>query len=205
MMLMSMMIMYALNSCVHGLAFISLQEHSVPALLGSTPGLPSTAPQSGQILRSNRLQLASMLPPPLPEPSTSLVPSSTGKGKQKAEYFGGDWDEAEDEDDGEDYAHDPSYQDKDDLSAKKRVQQVKAHQSSVASIGLIFLAKAWTQAVQNDTTLIVIHSGNYEVIGIRHRASQTLYISDVIEPPTCSNPAYGKLHTGIYIAAIQDT
>jgi hypothetical protein len=58
--------------------------------------------------------------------------------------------------------------------------------------------------VRNDGTIIVIHSGNYEVIGIRHRESQTLYISDVIEPPTCKNPAYGKLHTGIYIAAIKD-
>jgi hypothetical protein len=40
---------------------------------------------------------------------------------------------------------------------------------------------------------------------IRHRKSQTLYVSDVIEPPTCTNPGYGKLHIGIYLAAIQDT
>jgi hypothetical protein len=39
---------------------------------------------------------------------------------------------------------------------------------------------------------------------VRHRLSQTLYVSDVIEPPTCKNPAYGKLQVGIYIAAIQD-
>ena len=50
-----------------------------------------------------------------------------------------------------------------------------------------------------------MHSGNHEIIGIRHRKTQTLYISDVIEPHSCSNPAYGKLQVGIYIAAIQET
>jgi len=52
---------------------------------------------------------------------------------------------------------------------------------------------------------MVMHSGNHEIIGIRHRATQTLYISDVIEPHSCSNPAYGKLQVGIYIAAVQET
>jgi hypothetical protein len=50
-----------------------------------------------------------------------------------------------------------------------------------------------------------MHSGNHEIIGIRHRETQTLYISHVIEPHACSNPAYGKIQVGIYIAAIQDT
>jgi hypothetical protein len=52
---------------------------------------------------------------------------------------------------------------------------------------------------------MVLHSGNHEIIGIRHRKTQTLYISDVIEPHGCSNPAYGKIQVGIYIAAIQET
>ena len=52
---------------------------------------------------------------------------------------------------------------------------------------------------------MVLHSGNHEIIGIRHRKTQTLYISHVIEPHSCSNPAYGKIQVGIYIAAIQDT
>ena len=52
---------------------------------------------------------------------------------------------------------------------------------------------------------MVLHSGNHEIIGIRHRETQTLYISHVIEPHSCSNPAYGKIQVGIYIAAIQDT
>jgi hypothetical protein len=39
---------------------------------------------------------------------------------------------------------------------------------------------------------------------VRHRESQTLYVSDLIEPPTCKDPGYGKLQVGIYVAAIQD-
>jgi hypothetical protein len=45
---------------------------------------------------------------------------------------------------------------------------------------------------------------NHRVIGIRHRASQTLYVSDIVELPTCWDPAYGKVHVGVYIAVIQD-
>ena len=52
---------------------------------------------------------------------------------------------------------------------------------------------------------MVLHSGNHEIVGIRHRETQTLYISHVIEPHSCSNPAYGKIQVGIYIAAIQET
>jgi hypothetical protein len=52
---------------------------------------------------------------------------------------------------------------------------------------------------------MVMHSGNHEIIGIRHRETQTLYISHLIEPHACSNPAYGKIQVGIYIAAIQET
>jgi len=39
---------------------------------------------------------------------------------------------------------------------------------------------------------------------LRHRGSQTLYVSDLIEPSKCTNPGYGKLHVGIYVAGIQD-
>lgn len=52
---------------------------------------------------------------------------------------------------------------------------------------------------------MIMHSGNHEVIGIRHRGSQTLYISDLIKPHSSSNPAYGKIQVGIYIAAVQET
>jgi hypothetical protein len=58
--------------------------------------------------------------------------------------------------------------------------------------------------VRVDGTFIIIHSGNYELVCLRRRDSQTLYVSDVIEPPTCKNPGYGKLQVGIYVAALQD-
>jgi hypothetical protein len=50
----------------------------------------------------------------------------------------------------------------------------------------------------------VFHSGNYELVCLRHRETQTLYVSDLIEPPTCKDPGYGKLQVGIYVAAVQD-
>jgi hypothetical protein len=52
---------------------------------------------------------------------------------------------------------------------------------------------------------MVLHSGNHEIIGIRHRKTQTLFISHVIEPHRCFNPAYGKINVGIYIAVIKET
>jgi len=64
--------------------------------------------------------------------------------------------------------------------------------------------KAWAHAVKVDGTIIVLHSGNHELICLRHRGSQTLYVSDLIEPSDCTNPGYGKLHVGIYVAGIQD-
>lgn len=62
----------------------------------------------------------------------------------------------------------------------------------------------WSRAVRSDSTLIVLHSGHCEYIGIRHRASQTLFLSDPIDPTTCKDPAYGKLQIGLYLYAIKD-
>ncbi|TFK70811.1 hypothetical protein BDN72DRAFT_877549 [Pluteus cervinus] len=62
----------------------------------------------------------------------------------------------------------------------------------------------WTQAVSHDATFIVFNSGNYERIGIRHRKSQTLFLSDLIHVPSCTNPTYGKLHLGLYLWVLQD-
>ena len=64
--------------------------------------------------------------------------------------------------------------------------------------------QAWAQAVRVDGTIIILHSGNHELVCVRHRETQTLYVSDLIEPPTCKDPGYGKLQVGIYVAAIQD-
>lgn len=75
--------------------------------------------------------------------------------------------------------------------------------------------QAWAEAVQGDITLFVIQSGNLEYICVRHRASQTLYLSELLPIPksaipcTCDgtqrlDPPYIKLHTGLYIAALRD-
>ena len=55
-----------------------------------------------------------------------------------------------------------------------------------------------------DGTIIILHSGNHELVCVRHRETQILYVSDFIEPLTCKDPGYGKLQVGIYVAAIQD-
>ncbi|TFK66382.1 hypothetical protein BDN72DRAFT_149419 [Pluteus cervinus] len=59
----------------------------------------------------------------------------------------------------------------------------------------------WRLATQKDTTIVVLNCGNYERIGIRHRSSQTLYLSDVID---VTKPGYGKLHLGILMSAVVD-
>ncbi|KAF9505632.1 hypothetical protein BS47DRAFT_1489755 [Hydnum rufescens UP504] len=79
---------------------------------------------------------------------------------------------------------DSAYQDHDDLTAQNVIQQ---------------------QAVRSDVSLFVIHSGNHELICLRHRHSQTLYVSNLIEPSVCKDPGYGQIQVGIYMAAIQDT
>ena len=58
--------------------------------------------------------------------------------------------------------------------------------------------------MRHDATLIILQSGNSEYVCVRHRATQTLYISDLIDVPNCENPRYAKLHTGIYITALCD-
>jgi hypothetical protein len=63
--------------------------------------------------------------------------------------------------------------------------------------------QSWAQAVRNNCTIIVLHSGNHEIIGVRHRTTQTLYVSDLVEPHCCT-PAYGKIQVGVYISAVLD-
>ncbi|TFK67764.1 hypothetical protein BDN72DRAFT_960745 [Pluteus cervinus] len=74
---------------------------------------------------------------------------------------------------------------------------------SLSAAGLCY--HAWHQAVAEDATIIVFHCGNYERIGIRHRATQTLILSKLIEVSKCQDPAYGKIHVGLMLAAVKDT
>ncbi|KAJ3502354.1 hypothetical protein NLJ89_g8927 [Agrocybe chaxingu] len=64
--------------------------------------------------------------------------------------------------------------------------------------------QGWAEAVINDATFIVFSSGNNEIHGVRHRASQTLYLSSRIDIANARGPAYGKLHTGLMLAGYRD-
>ncbi|KAJ7088904.1 hypothetical protein B0H15DRAFT_800842 [Mycena belliarum] len=73
---------------------------------------------------------------------------------------------------------------------KKSMKQSKKH--------------AWSRAVARDATFIVFHNGKFERIGVRDRASQTLYLSELIEVQKCESPCYGKIHTGLHMSIIRD-
>ncbi|KNZ73735.1 hypothetical protein J132_10003 [Termitomyces sp. J132] len=68
----------------------------------------------------------------------------------------------------------------------------------------LFLLRAWAQSVEHDTTFIVFHCGNFERIGFRHRESQTLFVSSLIDVHNCSDPSYGRLQAGLYLSIVQD-
>ncbi|KAG5351929.1 hypothetical protein C0989_004476 [Termitomyces sp. Mn162] len=63
---------------------------------------------------------------------------------------------------------------------------------------------AWTRAVERDSSFIVFHCGTFERIGFRHRSSQTLILSDLIDVTNCKDPAYAHLQTGLFISIIND-
>ncbi|PPQ97039.1 hypothetical protein CVT26_001297 [Gymnopilus dilepis] len=69
---------------------------------------------------------------------------------------------------------------------------------------LHYLQHAWTKAAVHDATFIILHCGRYERIGFRHRGSQTLYLSGVIDTINCKNPSYRKLHIGLHTAIVKD-
>lgn len=58
--------------------------------------------------------------------------------------------------------------------------------------------------MEADATLIVFHGGNCERIGYRHRSSQTLFLSDLIDVSTGSKPHYGQLQIGLYMIILRD-
>ncbi|KAJ3515650.1 hypothetical protein NLJ89_g1626 [Agrocybe chaxingu] len=63
---------------------------------------------------------------------------------------------------------------------------------------------AWSRAVQTDSTFIIFHCGRYERIGIRHRKTQTLYLSELVDTVLSSDPTYRALHIGLYLAIVKD-
>jgi hypothetical protein len=57
----------------------------------------------------------------------------------------------------------------------------------------------------NDATVIVLFQGNFEYIGIRDRASQTLYISELLHLQYLREPAYGKLESALHTFTVRET
>jgi len=50
----------------------------------------------------------------------------------------------------------------------------------------------------------MLHCGRYERIGIRHRASQTLYLSGLIDTVNNRDPRYRKIQLALYSFIVQD-
>ncbi|KAK0429853.1 hypothetical protein EV421DRAFT_501925 [Armillaria borealis] len=67
-----------------------------------------------------------------------------------------------------------------------------------------FIQRAWARAVQSDSTFVIFDCGNFLRLGVRRRENQTLYISDLIDVRTCSNPTFGKLMVSIHAAILHD-
>ncbi|KAF9022748.1 hypothetical protein BDZ89DRAFT_1163101 [Hymenopellis radicata] len=67
-----------------------------------------------------------------------------------------------------------------------------------------YIQKAWATAVKVDASLIMFDCGNFLRFGIRHRQSQTLFLSDLIDVCTCRDPSYGRLLTALTVAAVYD-
>lgn len=64
--------------------------------------------------------------------------------------------------------------------------------------------QAWADAVETDATFMVFTCGKRERIAIRHRQSQTLYLSDLIDPVQMKEPGYRQMYLGLIVAAIKD-
>ncbi|KAF8999577.1 hypothetical protein BDZ89DRAFT_1082706 [Hymenopellis radicata] len=67
-----------------------------------------------------------------------------------------------------------------------------------------YVQKAWIDAVKNDISVIVFDCGHFIRVGIRHRQTQTLFISDLIDIRTCTAPSYGRLWVAVHVAAVYD-
>ncbi|KAG6916559.1 hypothetical protein DXG01_006385 [Tephrocybe rancida] len=87
-------------------------------------------------------------------------------------------------------------------SSRDLIQQVFTHREFLKMYLLIMNGQAWSEAVRHDATFIVIHAGNTEIICVRNRLTQTLYVSDIINIEDCEN--YLQIHTGLIIAAVRD-
>ncbi|KAF9026959.1 hypothetical protein BDZ89DRAFT_1113657 [Hymenopellis radicata] len=67
-----------------------------------------------------------------------------------------------------------------------------------------YVQRAWANAVRADSSVIIFDCGNYLRIGIRHRETQTLLLSELVDVCTRKDPAYGKIWAGIHLAIVDD-
>ncbi|KAJ3864299.1 hypothetical protein EV359DRAFT_81551 [Lentinula novae-zelandiae] len=79
--------------------------------------------------------------------------------------------------------------------------EIENNPSDIAVWGQDYLQRAWARAVDIDATFIILHRGTTEIICIRHRASQTLFVSEIIDT---SVKYYGKLQIALYAAILKD-
>ncbi|KAF8878507.1 hypothetical protein CPB85DRAFT_1443354 [Mucidula mucida] len=65
------------------------------------------------------------------------------------------------------------------------------------------IQRAWVKAVRFDVSVILFDCGNFLRIGIRHRETQTLYLSSLID---VGNPdsEYGRLMLGLHFCIVHD-
>ncbi|PPQ64234.1 hypothetical protein CVT24_008610 [Panaeolus cyanescens] len=85
---------------------------------------------------------------------------------------------------------------------KVRLPHRVGHRNSTRhSIVPQLLQRAWSRAVEHDATFILLNCGNSERIGIRDRSSNTLFLSDIIDPFALG---YGSIHIGLHTAIISD-
>ncbi|KAF9021586.1 hypothetical protein BDZ89DRAFT_1137933 [Hymenopellis radicata] len=67
-----------------------------------------------------------------------------------------------------------------------------------------YVQRAWATAVRADASVIIFDCGNYLRVGVRHRETQTLLLSDLVDVCRSNNPAYGKIWAGVHMAALDD-
>ncbi|PPR04493.1 hypothetical protein CVT24_013102 [Panaeolus cyanescens] len=67
--------------------------------------------------------------------------------------------------------------------------------------GSEYIQRAWSRAVETDATFMVFNSGETERIGIRHRATNTLFLSSWTKP---FSGTYLAIHLTLYSTIVKD-
>ncbi|KAK0490410.1 hypothetical protein IW261DRAFT_1616836, partial [Armillaria novae-zelandiae] len=91
-----------------------------------------------------------------------------------------------------------------DAALPRRSERLKSRSRADNSSLATRKKTAWARAVQSDSTFIIFDCGNFLRLGVRRRENQTLYISDLVDVCTCSNPVLGKLMASIHVAVLHD-